>query len=321
MLKSIKRRAKRLKHITFEYTGNNGEDIPINVTHVRVLPGVTKIEYRAKFYRKVRLESITIPSTVIEIGQEAFMHCNGLREVVFNDCGIKTIGYSAFFDCKSLESIIFPSTLTEIGNSAFANCNNLRTIVLNEGLRTIKGHGFESCSSLQSITLPSTLTSVGNYAFGGCDRLREIVILNESLDRGISIIKQVMLACISVRKLNFPGLSTRLENIFNIDYWADVIVDKIDAIPQIVRRDSGGFLISTRDRENRVDWKLVKQRFDKMHKLISYYELKEATSLFELALWKAKIDQVDDVVELASRDAYRCLARSRIQYCNIYDEE
>ena len=27
--------------------------------------------------------------------------------------------------------------------------------------------------------------------------------------------------------------------------------------------------------------------------------------MFELALWKAKIDQVDDVVELASRDAYR----------------
>ena len=27
--------------------------------------------------------------------------------------------------------------------------------------------------------------------------------------------------------------------------------------------------------------------------------------LFELALWKAKIDQVDDVDEITSRDAYR----------------
>ena len=95
-----------------------------------------------------------------------------------------------------------------------------------------------------------------------------------------------------------------MDNIFN-DYWSNVIGDKIDEIPQIVRRDSGGFLISTRDRGNRVDWKIVKQSFDKMYKLISYYELKEATSLFELALWKAKIDQVDDVIELASRDAYR----------------
>ena len=44
MLKSIIKRSKREKHITFVYTGNNGEDIPINVTHVRVLYGVTKID-------------------------------------------------------------------------------------------------------------------------------------------------------------------------------------------------------------------------------------------------------------------------------------
>jgi len=121
------------------------------------------------------------------------------------------------------------------------------------------------------------------------------VILNESLDRGLSIIKQVMIACISVRKLNFPGLSKHLENI-SIDHWSDEIEDKIDAIPQIVRRDSGGFLLSTRERGNRVEWKIVKQSFDEIYKLISYYDLKEATSLFELALWKAKIDQVNDVL-------------------------
>lgn len=70
------------------------------------------------------------------------------------------------------------------------------------------------------------------------------MILNESI--GHSIIKQVMIVCISVRKLNFPNLSKRLENIINIDQYD--IEDKIDAIPQIVRRDSGGFLISTRDK-------------------------------------------------------------------------
>ena len=302
MMKSIMGRSKRdEKHITFEYTGNNGEDIPNNVTHVLVLPGVAKIEDSA-FYSRVRLESIAFPSTIIEIGERAFMHCNNLREVVFND-GLKKIGLGVFCNCKSLESITFPSTLTEIGVSAFAKCSSLRTVVLNGGVKKIKKFAFSGCKSLPSITLPSTLTAIGDHAFSGCDRLREIVILNESDHRGI--IRQLLLACISVRKLNYPGLSTRLENISKIDYWLSEIDDKVDAIPQIVRRDSGGFLISTRDRGNRVDGKIVKQSFTKIYKLISYYESKETTSLFELALWKAKIDQVDHVVELASRDAYR----------------
>jgi len=259
----------------------------------------------------------------IEIGEEAFRFCNSLREVILEDDGIsiKTIGFAAFSNCKSLESITLPSTLTKIGDSGFCLCTNLRTVVLNEGLKKIDRYAFQYCSSLQSITIPSTVTKIGAYAFEGCERLSEIVILNEMpndlsfdplLEEYVTpdndIIKQVMIACTSRRKrslvLNFPGLSKRLEYI-KISRWLDDINDKIDAIPQIVRRDSGGFLVSTRDRGNRVDWKPLKQSFDKIYQLILYYELKEAASLLELALWKAKIDQVDEEVYPIRRDACR----------------
>jgi len=288
-----KRRTKREKHIRYKYTGRKNEDIPFNVTHVQVKPGITKIEDRA-FYCRYRLESITFLFTIvdIEIGGEAFAHCTSLREVVLEDDGIsiKTIGFAAFLNCQSLESIILPSTLTKIGDSAFGGCTKLRMVVLNEGLKTIDRYAFSGCESIQSITLPSTVTKIGKYAFEDCESLSEIVILNESDRHGI--IKQVMIACTSRRKrslvLNFPGLSKRLEYI-KISRWLDDINDKIDAIPQIVRRDSGGFLVSTRDRGNRVDWKPLKQSFDKIYQLILYYELKEAASLLELALWKAKM--------------------------------
>ena len=238
---------------------------------------------------------------------------------------IKTIGFAAFLNCNSLESIILPSTLTKIGDSAFSSCSNLRTVVLNEGLETIDRYAFSECTSLQSITLPSTVTKIGEYAFEDCESLSEIVILNESPDD--DIFKQIMkmIACTSRRKrslvLNFPCLSKRLEYIIKISRCLDDIRDKIDVIPQIVRRDSGrfrslpahaipfvkressgyGFRICNGNR----DWKSVKRSFDVVHKLISIYESREAKSLFELALWKAKIDQVDDVVEPANRDAYR----------------
>ena len=39
--------------------------------------------------------------------------------------------------------------------------------------------------------------------------------------------------------------------------------------------------------------RVIREDLDKIIRLISYYELKEGTSIFELALWKFKLDQVD----------------------------
>ena len=44
---------------------------------------------------------------------------------------------------------------------------------------------------------------------------------------------------------------------------------------------------------------------DKIGNLIQYYEVKEATALFELALWKAEISQSDEEVYPTNRHAYR----------------
>ena len=41
------------------------------------------------------------------------------------------------------------------------------------------------------------------------------------------------------------------------------------------------------------NWNAVIRDLDKIIRLISYYELKEATSILELALWKFKLDQAD----------------------------
>ena len=43
------------------------------------------------------------------------------------------------------------------------------------------------------------------------------------------------------------------------------------------------------------NWNAVRIDLDKIIRLISHYELKEAASMFELALWKFKLDQLDKV--------------------------
>ena len=41
------------------------------------------------------------------------------------------------------------------------------------------------------------------------------------------------------------------------------------------------------------NWNEAKRDLGRITRLVSYYELKEATSIFELALWKFSLDQAD----------------------------
>ena len=51
------------------------------------------------------------------------------------------------------------------------------------------------------------------------------------------------------------------------------------------------------------NWNILRSAFGRIDRLTTYYELKEATTLLELAMWKSKMDQVEE--NLLNRDAHR----------------
>ena len=69
-------------------------------------------------FNDTKITSITIPSSVKEIGNGAFSSCYDLSQVALNE-GLEKIGDSAFNDTK-ITSITIPSSVKEIGNNAFA---------------------------------------------------------------------------------------------------------------------------------------------------------------------------------------------------------
>ena len=332
---------KGSEEVHFVYKGIN-KKVPDNVTHVRFHPNVTRIEDynfeeygpsnnafmncaslsevvlndglieigRSAFQGCVSLQKITIPSTVTKIDVDAFNDCVNLREVVLNE-GLQKIGWQAFFNCQSLVNITLPSTVTEVGHAwTFTMCLKLKEVVLNEGLEEICLHTFNSCSSLERITIPSTVTKIGDGAFLGCDNLRE-VLLHENIKkmvlRGSNQVVQTFRGCTSLERFKFPSLSTRLGNI--IQTGQTDIEAKIDGISSLERDDSELFVTATAMGDvtgfkNGRNWNTVKESLDEISKLIDFYEVREATSLFELALWKARIDQADDADEI-NRDACR----------------
>ena len=289
--------------IEFEYTGTEErEDFPKNVTIVRFHSSVEEVsdsmfqgceqlkkvelneglqKIGTKSFREChKLEHINLPSTLIEIGGEAFHLCDNLGEVVFNE-GLQRIGKLSFRGCESLKSIRLPSSITELSDLAFAGCISLRKVVLNEGLHKIGSETFIRCD-LDSISLPSSLVEIGPRAFFDCQRLREV----ELHERIQEIGRDSFWRCSFMERFTFPKLSTRLDTIIKTGKYVNV-ENKIDNIRDLVERR--GSELFWRGRY----WEIIKGILGRIDRIITYYELKEATTLLELAMWKSKIDQVD----------------------------
>lgn len=209
----------------YTYTVSGGKasitnvDISISgaVTIPTTLGGypVTGIEDKA-FFGCFFLTSIEIPSSVTQLGNQAFQYCASLSSVSFGaDSQLTSIGASAFSWCFKLADIEIPASVKSIGARAFFHCSSLESItipfvgatlngknnthfgyifgassyadnndyipaslktVVVTGGKRIRAHAFSGCSSLTSVEIPSSVTNIGAQAFYGCSSLESIVV-------------------------------------------------------------------------------------------------------------------------------------------------
>ena len=68
----------------------------------------------------VSLQSITVPTSVKEIGEGAFFECKSMTSVVINE-GTLIIGDQAFQKCAALESVQLPASLGIYKDSDYIN--------------------------------------------------------------------------------------------------------------------------------------------------------------------------------------------------------
>ena len=123
------------------------------------------------------LTSVTIPNSVISIGNSAFQNCSDLQSIIIPN-SVTSIGGCAFQACSSLTSVDIPNSITSIGTAAFYNCRGLTSVVISDSVTSIGINAFYGCTSLTSVTIPNSVTSIGNSAFGSCISLSSVTIGN-----------------------------------------------------------------------------------------------------------------------------------------------
>lgn len=133
---------------------------------------VTEVEpHAAIMAEKLNRVNVADESELVNIGEEAFKWCTGLKRFTFDGTSLKmnSIDKAAFRECTALERFTWMgnTTVKTIGHSAFYDCPALEKVLWNgkSELKTIQDYAFFKCISLNNFEMPNTTLSVGNSSF------------------------------------------------------------------------------------------------------------------------------------------------------------
>ncbi|MFW5889410.1 MAG: leucine-rich repeat domain-containing protein [Bacillota bacterium] len=155
-----------------------------NIKHVVIEEGTRTIGRNA-FWNSKQIESITIPSTVRQIGYNPFANCINAK-FINNSLHYQLL--DGIIYSKDLKELVcctdkvarsgfdLPKALVSIGRNAFVGCKSLEQISLPENVKYISRGAFSGCVNLHSVKLSENITAIGDWAFNNCVSLKNICI-------------------------------------------------------------------------------------------------------------------------------------------------
>lgn len=163
-----------------------------NDTNITIPDKINSIEVGSineRCFKNSNIESVTLPSSVTSIEQQAFYGCDNLKSI--NLSNVKFIGTEAFTNCPSLTDNIDLSSVdwvaekglagtyfstihlpncTRADDNAFDGCT-AEEIVLNKA-KSIGSNAFNNCKNLKVLYVPNAQDLSGR--FNGCSNLNMI---------------------------------------------------------------------------------------------------------------------------------------------------
>lgn len=152
-----------LARIHVRGTADDNNSLPTTITEIG----------REAFRGCIRFMLKAFPDALTTIGYQAFFR-SGIKSISF-PAALKTIGYQAFYDSK-LDRISFPNTL-RLDNEVFKECKELKTVVFENSFNmAVPDYAFMGCTQLDSVILSKAIPNINQGAFKGCSSLTNITI-------------------------------------------------------------------------------------------------------------------------------------------------
>lgn len=132
-----------------------------NITNLVVTEGVTNIIASA-FQGWRELVSVSIPASVVSIGQDVFKGC----------CKVTDVTMPLSFKLSD----VFPESYS-----------NVRTLRLLNGGAVIADEAFSGNACLEAVSIPSGVTRIGDRAFYDCSNLMSVTFAGDAPDVGVDV--------------------------------------------------------------------------------------------------------------------------------------
>jgi hypothetical protein len=260
----------------FVYTGGIA---PQHVVNAIIDESVEEIAEEA-FSHKPNLRSVVCHDGLLKVGKWAFGYCHSLRRVKMP--GVKIIEVKAFSDCDGLVDVEFDK-LETVGDLAFTSCSSLQRVKLPK-VKSV-GIGAFMESGVEDAELGEDLETIGSGAFRG-SKLRRIAIpFKDGMFQCYDGTYTQFSVCPNLTTVDLVGGIHKTVASLHLESWRNEMVEEIQRINEI---------LSSTDSDEKTD--VIRQWMQSLSSKIDHYKaehrvlLNEATTLLELALWKAKID-------------------------------
>ncbi|KAK1737907.1 leucine-rich repeat domain-containing protein [Skeletonema marinoi] len=284
----------------FVYLGGE-QEVPRNVRHV-VIDRSVKIIPESAFFERMKLVSVETHEGIELIEAGAFFECSSLRKIKL--IGVREVEYEAFYSCDALTEVEFSDKLERIGKNAFDYCNSLQKIKM-PSVRFIESGAFSDCEQLTEAEFGGNLERIDTYAFDTCPLLRRIAI---PLKDDILPLASYSSLCNQfgfcpnltiVDLVGVEGINKTISSLF-LQSWKDEMNHDMNCINQVLPH-------TTESAKTDTIRLWIGSLLGKMerYKAEHYRLLKQATTLLELAIWKAKIDEEVMAHSLETKPAKR----------------
>jgi len=191
-----------------------------DITAVEICSGIADIRERAFYY--CDLADVSIPDSVLNIHDEAFRYADKIDSLSLPE-SLVYIGFESFRDCHGLPEIRIPDSTTFLGDGAFYICSSAENLAIGSGLRKIPVRAFGYCTALKTVKMECEPDEIGQSAFYNCTSLESMRIpdsvrtIDDDAFRNCSSLKGLYLGrvesvgggafryCTSLRSFDLPS--------------------------------------------------------------------------------------------------------------------